>query len=90
MRFEDALFNWLQIRVVENERQTDQAAADTRAFFEQILVEDHGVANLHIERIDDTMIYVRYEREGHSKLQMYPRESGEQLLRDINSNPKYN
>jgi hypothetical protein len=36
------------------------------------------------------MIYVRYEREGRSKLQMIPREAGEQLLADINSNPKYN
>jgi len=90
MRLEDALFNWLQIRLVEDGRENDRAAADTRTFFEQLLTEDHGVTNLTIEHTDESSVHLRYDIEGHSKLQMIPRELAEQLLRDINSNPKYN
>ncbi|WP_139997851.1 hypothetical protein [Paenibacillus paridis] len=90
MRFEDALFNWLQIKVVSNARLDDQAAQETLSFFEQILSEDHGLSDYSIIRTDDTMIHVKYTKEGRSKLQLYPRELGEQLLTDIESNPKYN
>lgn len=90
MRLEDALFNWLQIQIVAEARPDDRAAIDTRDFFMQILTEDHGLTNVSIDRIDDTMIHIRYEREGRSKVQMIPREAGEQLLNDIEANPKYN
>jgi hypothetical protein len=91
MRFDDALFNWLQIQLVAEARPDDRAALDTRDFFMQILTEDHQIKHVGIDKIDDTMIHVRYEREdGRSKVQMIPRESGEQLLNDINGNPKYN
>jgi hypothetical protein len=90
MKLEDALFNWLQIKIVSDARQEDQAARDTLAFFEQILSEDHGVSDYSITKIDDTMIHVKYRIDNRSKLQLYPRELGEQLLTDIESNPKYN
>ncbi|SEN10742.1 hypothetical protein SAMN05518847_102179 [Paenibacillus sp. OV219] len=90
LRLEDALFNWLQIQIVANARPDDHAAADTRDFFLEILTEDHHVENLHIHKVDDTMIHLRYDKDGRAKLQMIPRESGEQLLQDINENPKYN
>lgn len=90
MRLEDALFNWLQIKLVATARPDDQAALDTLAFFEQILTEDHGLSNYGVVKTDDTMIHVKYEKDGRSKLQFYPLERGEQLLTDIESNPKYN
>ncbi len=90
MKLEDALFNWLQIKLVAAARQDDQAARDTLAFFEQILTEDHGLTDFAITKTDDTMIHLKYEKDGRVKLQLYPRERGEQLLADIQSNPKYN
>lgn len=90
MRLEDALFNWLQIRIVADARPDDNAAKDTLAFFEQILQEDHGLSAFDIAKIDETMIHVRYEKDSRAKLQLFPRESGEQLLLDIIDNPKYN
>ncbi|MFC5651710.1 hypothetical protein ACFPYJ_21845 [Paenibacillus solisilvae] len=90
MRLEDALFNWLQIQIVAEARPDDHAAVETRDFFLQILTEDHQLALVQIDKIDDTMIHVRYELDGRSKIQMYPREIGEKLLSDINENPKYN
>ncbi|MDQ0059379.1 hypothetical protein [Paenibacillus harenae] len=90
MRLEDALFNWLQIQIVSAARPDDGAAADTLSFFAQILIEDHQVSHFEIAKTDDTMIHLKYEKDGRSKLQLFPRESAEQLLADIESNPKYN
>ncbi|MFC4103938.1 hypothetical protein [Paenibacillus xanthanilyticus] len=90
MRFEDALFNWLQIHMVAHARPDDRAAVDTLDFFRQLLAEDHEVSDIRVERVDDTMIHIRIEQGGRSKLQMFDRAAGEQLLADINSNPKYN
>ncbi|GKU78340.1 hypothetical protein [Paenibacillus sp. L3-i20] len=90
MRLEDALFNWLQIQIVATARPDDEAAGNTLAFFEQILREDHGLTSFIIAKTDDTMIHVKYEKDDRTKLQLYPREVGEQLLQDIIANPKYN
>ncbi|MFD0588084.1 hypothetical protein ACFQZE_08725 [Paenibacillus sp. GCM10027627] len=90
MRLEDALFNWLQIKIVAEARPGDGAATDTLLFFEQVLREDHGLDSFELLKTDDTMIHVRYVKEARAKLQMYPRETGEQLLQDIINNPKYN
>lgn len=90
MRLDDALFNWLQIQIVAEARPDDNAALETRDFFLQILTEDHHLTLVKVDKIDDTMIHVRYEIEGRNKVQMFPREAGEKLLSDINENPKYN
>ncbi|NIK75891.1 hypothetical protein FHS15_000991 [Paenibacillus castaneae] len=90
MKLEDALFNWLQIKLVANARPDDGAAQDTVLFFAQILTEDHGLTEFAIAKTDNTMIHVTYEKDGRTKLQLYPRERCEQLLTDIEANPKYN
>jgi len=90
MKLEDALFNWLQIQLVANARPEDGAAAETLSFFAAILEEDLGLSEFVIDKQDETMVYVRYVKDGRPKLQLYPREAGEGLLRDIESNPKYN
>lgn len=90
MRLEDALFNWLQIRLVADARPEDGAARDTLAFFEQILKEDHKLDSFAIADTDETMIHIQFGKDGRSKRQFFPREAGEQLLRDIIANPKYN
>ncbi len=89
MKLEDSLFNWLQIRLVAEARPEDQAAKETVRFFEEILTEDHGVSELAIGAQDTTMIHVRYTVNGKTKMQMFGREQAEQLLSDIDANPKY-
>ncbi|MFC4808262.1 hypothetical protein [Paenibacillus sp. GCM10023250] len=90
MRLDDTLFNWLQIQLVAEARPDDRAAADTRDFFLEMLTEDHGLANLLVHKTDDTMIHVKYDKDGRQKTKLIPREAAEQLLADINANPKYN
>jgi hypothetical protein len=90
MTLQDVLFNWLQIRLVADARPDDNAARETCDFFERILREDHGLTHFEASAADETMIRVRYTAEGKTKTQMYDREHAEQLLRDIEANPKYN
>jgi hypothetical protein len=89
LRLEDALFNWLQIKIVAEERVNDYAAEETKLFFEQILREDHALTDFEATT-DETMVHISYEVEGVRKKLMFNRESAEQLLTDINSNPIYN
>lgn len=90
MKLQDALFNWLQMALVVEGRPDDRSAHDTESFFAEILREDHGLEYFEILAKDDTMIHVRYGNKESSKTQMFDRQSAEQLLIDINSNPKYN
>lgn len=90
MKLQDALFNWLQIRLVSDARPDDRAAGETVDFFAEILREDHQLQDVRIVRTDETMVHIRYVQDGKPKTQMYDREHAEQLLHDINDNPKYN
>ena len=89
MTVQDALFNWLQIKIVADARPEDGAARETVAFFEQVLREDHRAERVEIADKDDTMIHVRYETEGKGKRQMFDRHIAEKLLSDIEAEPKY-
>jgi hypothetical protein len=90
MVLQDALFNWLQMKIVSDARPGDGAAKETLDFFAQILSEDHKLTRFDVSNQDETMIYIQFEIDGTSKKQMFDRERAEQLLTDINSNPKYN
>lgn len=89
MKLADALFNWLQITLVAEARPTDAAAQETVRFFSEILEQDHQVLDVRIVHVDDTMYFVQFESSGKSRKQMFDRESAEQLLRDLESNPIY-
>ncbi|MBD2844421.1 hypothetical protein IDH44_04400 [Paenibacillus sp. IB182496] len=91
MQFHDALFNWLQIELVARARPQDAPAADTRDFFRDMLREDHGVVDLHLAHAaGEDWIDVQGEQQAGPFARRYPREQAEQLLHDINANPKYN
>jgi hypothetical protein len=90
MVLQDALFNWLQMKMVSEARPDDGAAKETLDFFALILSEDHHLTEFGINGKDETMIYIQFVVDGKSKTQMFDRERAEQLLTDINSNPKYN
>ena len=90
MRVDDALFNWLQIKLVADARPHDSAAIDTERFFWQILEEDHQIRSLEITKTDDTMVHIAYTQGEKTKKLFYDREHAEQLLHEINSEPRYN
>ena len=89
MTLKDALFNWLQIKLVAEARPDDRAARDTLDFFEEILREDHQLAGFRIAEKNDTSILVEYETGGQVKQIPFDRELAGQLLDGIRLNPKY-
>jgi hypothetical protein len=90
MVLQDALFNWLQMKIVSDARPEDGAAKETLDFFGIILSEDHHLSDIEAGVEAGDKLYIQYVVDGESKKQTFDRERAEQLLTDINSNPKYN
>ncbi|WP_377889431.1 hypothetical protein [Alkalihalobacillus sp. R86527] len=89
MNLQDAMYNWLSIKKVADERESDDAAQDTRAFFEEILIEDHGVSEIDIE-VENPYYIVHYMKGNDSKNMKFPIELIDALLTSIQNEPKYN
>ncbi|MDR6124331.1 hypothetical protein V7182_01060 [Neobacillus drentensis] len=84
---QDALYNWLTIKVVCDARPDDTAAQETRAFFDDMLTNQHHVSNLSITT-DAVMYYVTYQQGEETKKVRYPRELIEIMLNQINQEPE--
>lgn len=90
MNLEAALFNWLQIRIAADRRPEDQAAQQTADFFLSVLQETHRITDIRIEPRGDDLIQVVYEQDGKAGKKTFDRRFAEQLLADIEANPKFN
>lgn len=89
MNLQDAMYNWLSIKVVADKRKTDQAAQDTSSFFEEILTEDHGLTDIEIELTPDYYV-VKYQKNDQLESKKFPIELIDALLLSIQNEPKYN
>lgn len=77
----DALFYWLQMKLVCDSRPGDTAARETAAFFAQILSEDHGLVSFDVTSADDAKIYVTYRNsEGAERTVWFDREAAEHMV----------
>lgn len=90
MKLEDALFNWLQISLVAKARPDDQAAKETERFFIEILEEDHDISDVKLEKNDDAKYSIHYIQAGDSQFIRFDKTAADQLLADIQAEPKYN
>ena len=84
---QDALYNWLTIKVVSEDRPEDSSAYDTTKLFEVILTEDHGLVNIQVTK-DDQMYYVDYEKDGQNNRSRFPIELIEVMLLQMRSEPE--
>jgi len=84
---QDALYNWLTIKVVADARPDDGAAQETEHLFRKILKDDFSVTNLNISR-DDIMYHIAYERKSEQKMARFPVELIEVMLEQINGDPE--
>ncbi|MFD0869868.1 Uncharacterised protein [Chlamydia abortus] len=89
MNLRDALFNWLQIKIVSDARPEDGAARNSLEFFEKILTEDHHLTRVEMSLLNDHTYRIQYTVNGVQEEQLAEREMAEQLLEDIQSNPQY-
>ncbi|MCP8970291.1 hypothetical protein [Ectobacillus ponti] len=86
---QDALYNWLTIKVVAEGRPDDKAAQETYELFDGILRQDHGVSHIEVERReDDEMYYVSYEKDGVSKSTRFPLELIDCYLEQMQREPE--
>ncbi|MEJ8544630.1 hypothetical protein [Brevibacillus borstelensis] len=89
MKREDALANWLQIRLVADARPDDRSAADTAAFFEEMIREDYQGSGLAYQVVEDSyVVSVLFNQERFER--RFDREEAESLLRAIEMEPRYN
>lgn len=84
---QDAIYNWLTIKVVIDERPDDTAALETEKMFYDSLIEKHALSNIEVTT-DDEMYYVQFEHEGEKKKQRFPRELIEVMLNQIMQQPE--
>jgi hypothetical protein len=84
---QDALYNWLTIKVVSDERPDDAAAEETKNLFEQILKEDHGIREIEIKK-DDVMYTVHFRIDNEWNKTSFPRELIEVMINQINEEPE--
>lgn len=89
MTLDDAIFNWLQIRYVAEQRPDDGAAKETFQFFTEMLEEDFKLQKIDV-KTDDGMYVVKYVLEESPTEKRHPIEFVHQLFLDIESEPKYN
>ncbi|GAM14613.1 hypothetical protein [Mesobacillus selenatarsenatis] len=83
---QDAIYNWLTIKIVSDARPEDTAAQETTQLFDQILAEEHDVESKELKR-DALMYYVTVVQEGNPKEYRFPRDLIEVMLDQIRQEP---
>ena len=84
---QDALYNWLTIKVVCDERPKDKAAKETENMFLTILEEDHRVSDITV-KVDDIMYHISYVKDGERFKTRFPRELIEVMINQMKESPK--
>lgn len=83
---QDALYNWLSIKVVCDARPLDTAARETLDLFDEIIKDEHHLTDIEIT-MDEVMYYVSFTHEGETKKTRFPRDLIEVMLNQINQEP---
>jgi hypothetical protein len=84
---QDALYNWLSIKVVAEARPDDQSAQDTLQLFQKILEEEHRLENIRVEK-NEVMYSVTILQNGKEKQMKFPIELIEAMLQQIEQEPE--
>lgn len=83
----DTLFNWLTIKVVFDERPTDNAAMETVTLFADILEDEYHVENIQIKKGED-LYFLTYEENGELKDIRFPVELVDLMLNQMKDEPE--
>ncbi|WP_026692174.1 hypothetical protein [Peribacillus kribbensis] len=84
---QDALYNWLSIKVVCDARPEDTAAQETQQLFHAMLVEDHNISSIEISR-EEPMYYLTYDKDGETHKTRFPIELIDAMLNQIEQEPE--
>ncbi|WP_453997214.1 hypothetical protein [Bacillus nitroreducens] len=84
---QDAIYNWLTIKIVAEARPDDKAAKETFDLFEDILVNEFKLEDIEIQK-NDVMYLVKYKIDGEAKSARFPTELIEVMHDQISQNPE--
>ncbi|MFC4320325.1 hypothetical protein [Litchfieldia salsa] len=84
---QDALYNWLTIKIVADARPDDHAAIETYELFDQILIKEHGVTDIKIIK-DDTFYHLSYLLQDEPKKTRFPIELIDIMYNQIEQEPE--
>jgi hypothetical protein len=84
---QDALYNWLTIKVVADARPDDEAAQETEAFFAEILKNDFQVTHIEVSK-DEVMYLIKFQKDNEPKTVRFPVELIDVMLEQINREPE--
>ncbi|WP_409305287.1 hypothetical protein [Peribacillus sp. SCS-155] len=85
---QDAVYNWLTIKVVCDARPDDTAAADTLNLFQQLLQDEHHVASIKVNREEPFyFVDIQTKQEEHKKLR-FPIELIDVMLEQMIAEPE--
>ncbi|RFB19204.1 hypothetical protein DZB84_02810 [Bacillus sp. HNG] len=84
---QDAIYNWLTIKIVAEARPDDKAAKETFDLFEDILVNEFKLKDIQIQK-DDVMYLVNYTIDGEAKSAWFPTELIEVMHNQISQHPE--
>ncbi|WP_071395475.1 hypothetical protein [Bacillus tuaregi] len=85
-KIQDAIYNWLTIKVVIEERPDDKAAAETEEMFRSILMEELGLSEIEVKK-ENGFYQISYCLEGEQRSTRFPQELIEVMLNQINESP---
>ncbi len=84
---QDAIYNWLSIKIVCDARPDDTAAMETEKAFYRILEEDYKVSGMQI-RQEEELYITTYIINDEELTYRFPSELIECILVSINENPQ--
>ncbi|MEH6946823.1 hypothetical protein V7068_07040 [Bacillus sp. JJ634] len=83
---QDALYNWLTIKVVCDARPTDTAAKQTEQFFSRLLEEDHQLSHLSVMK-ESPFYFITFWKDGSEQQKRFPIEMIDVMLNQIELTP---
>lgn len=84
---QDALYNWLSIKVVCDARPDDTAAKETVEMFLTILENEHHVSNIGVTKHEE-MYLVTFQKNGENGSHRFPIDLIDCMIDSINENPE--
>ncbi|MBM7703366.1 hypothetical protein [Metabacillus iocasae] len=84
---QDALYNWLSIKIVADARPDDLSAQETFAFFQQMLEQDFSVKEVSVTK-DEMSYTVSYKIDHQEETKRFPVELIECMYEQIKQEPE--
>ncbi|WP_110112401.1 hypothetical protein [Bacillus sp. CGMCC 1.16541] len=84
---QDALYNWLSIKIVADARPDDFSAQETFTFFQQMLDQDFALKDVRVKK-DEVAYVVSYKMDGKEETKRFPVELVECMYEQIKQEPE--